>query len=216
MRRSTVGTSRTPKHMTGVRSETPPGCAVGSATSQSERAESYVRLPAGPSHRAVYDLAGKHGRHAEGRSCSRPSLIVDARPDPIDSSRAQVPRGQRPLRHRLKTPQNRRLPPETRFVTVRRRKVVWRESSMKVGTTRASWDTDAACRGPQSALFFPPTPRETPDRRDLREAAAKQICLRCPVRRECLDYALRSPEQFGVWGGLNEDERRERSGSSTA
>jgi len=30
----------------------------------------------------------------------------------------------------------------------------------------------------------------------------------CPVRQECLDYALRVREPFGIWGGLNEAERR--------
>ena len=78
---------------------------------------------------------------------------------------------------------------------------------MKVASSRASWDSRAACRGPQSALFFPPPARETEDRRDLREAAAKQICSHCRVRQECLEYALRTPEPIGVWGGLNEDER---------
>lgn len=38
--------------------------------------------------------------------------------------------------------------------------------------------------------------------------AARRICGRCPVRAECLDYALARREQYGIWGGLNIDERR--------
>lgn len=37
---------------------------------------------------------------------------------------------------------------------------------------------------------------------------AKRVCLGCPVRAECLDYALRHDERYGVWGGLSTRERR--------
>ncbi|MGW7054384.1 WhiB family transcriptional regulator [Streptomyces sp. NPDC054887] len=39
------------------------------------------------------------------------------------------------------------------------------------------------------------------------QAAAKEICGRCPVTRQCLAYALRSGQRSGVWGGLGEQER---------
>jgi WhiB family redox-sensing transcriptional regulator len=57
-------------------------------------------------------------------------------------------------------------------------------------------------------VFFPPSHFERKDDRELREARAKAICRSCPVRKECLDYALRIREQHGIWGGLNETERR--------
>lgn len=37
---------------------------------------------------------------------------------------------------------------------------------------------------------------------------AKRVCAGCPVREECLDYALEHDEAFGVWGGLSARERR--------
>jgi WhiB family redox-sensing transcriptional regulator len=40
------------------------------------------------------------------------------------------------------------------------------------------------------------------------DAAAKQYCTACPVRNSCSDYALAAREEFGVWGGLTEGERK--------
>ena len=79
---------------------------------------------------------------------------------------------------------------------------------MAVRTVENSWQRRAACRGPDSTLFFPPTYPERKDERDERERRAKAICCQCPVRPECLDYALRIREPHGIWGGLTESERR--------
>jgi WhiB family transcriptional regulator, redox-sensing transcriptional regulator len=70
------------------------------------------------------------------------------------------------------------------------------------------WQFRAACRGEDASLFFAPSYFERHDEKDRREARAKAICARCPVRVDCLDYALRIKEPHGVWGGLNEQERR--------
>lgn len=74
--------------------------------------------------------------------------------------------------------------------------------------TMQAWQANAACRGPQSAMFFPPSHFERRDEKDLREANAKAICATCSVRRDCLDYAVQIREPHGIWGGLNEMERR--------
>jgi WhiB family redox-sensing transcriptional regulator len=71
------------------------------------------------------------------------------------------------------------------------------------------WQFDAACRGEDSSLFFAPSYFERKEEKDRREARAKAICERCPVRPMCLDYALRVRESHGIWGGLNELERRQ-------
>lgn len=71
-----------------------------------------------------------------------------------------------------------------------------------------AWQAKAACRGPQSVMFFPPSHFERKDEKELREANAKAICGQCAVRRDCLEYAVRIREPHGIWGGLNETERR--------
>ena len=70
------------------------------------------------------------------------------------------------------------------------------------------WQVKAACRGPHSAIFFPPSHFERKDEKELREATAKAICAGCSVRQACLDYAIRIREPHGIWGGLNELERK--------
>jgi WhiB family transcriptional regulator, redox-sensing transcriptional regulator len=70
------------------------------------------------------------------------------------------------------------------------------------------WQFQAACRGEDSALFFAPSHFETRDEKEGREVQAKSICARCPVRPECLEYSLAIRESHGIWGGLNESERR--------
>ncbi|MGH3321392.1 MAG: WhiB family transcriptional regulator [Streptosporangiaceae bacterium] len=71
---------------------------------------------------------------------------------------------------------------------------------------RWGWQEAAACRGEDIALFFGPEGERQPER-EVRERKAKAICADCPVRAECLEYALTKPEKYGVWGGMNEDER---------
>jgi WhiB family redox-sensing transcriptional regulator len=71
------------------------------------------------------------------------------------------------------------------------------------------WQAKAACRGPQATVFFPPSHSERKDDRIARERAAKAICRSCGVRRDCLDYAMRIREPHGIWGGLNELERKQ-------
>jgi WhiB family redox-sensing transcriptional regulator len=71
-----------------------------------------------------------------------------------------------------------------------------------------TWQNKAACRGRESYVFYPPSVPERRDEREEREHRAKEICVTCNVRGACLDHALRIREQHGIWGGLNEAERR--------
>lgn len=79
---------------------------------------------------------------------------------------------------------------------------------MAITTLDNAWQVKAACRGPQAAVFFPPTHPERKDERAEREERAKQICAVCSVRKSCLEYALQIREPHGIWGGLNEVERK--------
>lgn len=62
------------------------------------------------------------------------------------------------------------------------------------------WQAEALCAQTDPEGFFP----------EIGGSArpAKQVCAKCPVRQECLDYALKNDERFGVWGGLTGPERR--------
>ena len=62
------------------------------------------------------------------------------------------------------------------------------------------WVLRASCRGVDPALFFPST--------DDDPSEALATWARCPVRQDCLEYALDARERYGIWGGTTERERR--------
>lgn len=64
-----------------------------------------------------------------------------------------------------------------------------------------------ACRE-QPANFYPPMHTERKHERLHRERQAKALCAICVVRDKCLDYAITNEENYGIWGGMNEEERR--------
>ena len=61
------------------------------------------------------------------------------------------------------------------------------------------WISRAACANQPTDLFFP----EDPEGSEL----AKAICGGCPVRAECIGYAVAIPSLDGIWGGLTRQER---------
>lgn len=71
---------------------------------------------------------------------------------------------------------------------------------------RPSWQSFAACRGIDTSIFFPE--RGHHKQLDL----ARRICSECPVKDECLEYAIsklpREQGDVGVWGGTSAKERR--------
>jgi WhiB family redox-sensing transcriptional regulator len=68
------------------------------------------------------------------------------------------------------------------------------------------WQLRGLCRGKDSSLFFHPE-GERGAARAAREQSAKEICLNCPVQKQCSEHALRVREPYGVWGGMTEEER---------
>ena len=74
--------------------------------------------------------------------------------------------------------------------------------------TEPTWRVDAQCRSKNAVHFFAPPHFERKDEKDSREGAARALCGACKVQAQCLDYALTVQEPHGIWGGMNELERR--------
>lgn len=70
---------------------------------------------------------------------------------------------------------------------------------------RLEWRRGAACRNLPGELFFPAGAKASAIEET---AAAKAVCAGCDVRSLCLEFALSTRQEFGVWGGTDEDERR--------
>ena len=68
------------------------------------------------------------------------------------------------------------------------------------------WRRTAACRDTDPDLFFPVG---TTGQALLQIAKAKEVCGECPVSTECLEYALETNQDSGIWGGTSEEERRQ-------
>jgi WhiB family redox-sensing transcriptional regulator len=69
-----------------------------------------------------------------------------------------------------------------------------------LGADPPEWTLAAVCQSVDPEIFFPEKGGSTRE--------AKLVCARCPVRAECLTYALEHGERFGIYGGLSERERR--------
>ena len=67
------------------------------------------------------------------------------------------------------------------------------------------WKVDAACSGVGISLFFPDESAFVVADEDGNPG---KFCFNCPVRQECLNDAVNSREYDGVWGGVNEADRR--------
>src|SRR5690242_958104 len=66
-------------------------------------------------------------------------------------------------------------------------------------TAGVDWASRGACRtSDPDALFV----------QGAEQNRAKQVCMSCVVRTECLADALDNRVEFGVWGGMTERERR--------
>lgn len=71
-----------------------------------------------------------------------------------------------------------------------------------------TWQAYAECRAENASYFYAPSHFERKPEKDRRESVARSLCRRCPVREDCLNYSLRVAESHGIWGGLNELERK--------
>jgi WhiB family redox-sensing transcriptional regulator len=65
---------------------------------------------------------------------------------------------------------------------------------------RTDWLAHGKCRSMDPAIFFPSD--------GIGVQVARRICAECPVKADCLEYALAERIDHGVWGGTSERERR--------
>jgi WhiB family redox-sensing transcriptional regulator len=66
-----------------------------------------------------------------------------------------------------------------------------------------AWMEQAACVAVNPEIFYPE------DRRGRDARVARTICASCPVIADCLTHALSHHENHGIWGGLDEADRRQ-------
>lgn len=67
------------------------------------------------------------------------------------------------------------------------------------------WRETARCKDLDPELFFPVG---TAGAATVQIETAKSVCVLCDVRNTCLSYALESNQEYGIWGGTTEEERR--------
>jgi WhiB family redox-sensing transcriptional regulator len=67
------------------------------------------------------------------------------------------------------------------------------------------WVHRARCKNEDPELFFP---IGTTGPAAIQIERAKAVCSQCEVRSECLEWAMGTGQDAGVWGGLSEEERR--------
>ena len=68
------------------------------------------------------------------------------------------------------------------------------------------WQDTGLCNSEDPEAFFTDENIRGREKKE-KEIRAKKICAKCPVKNTCLEHALRTPEVFGIWGGLTELER---------
>lgn len=78
-------------------------------------------------------------------------------------------------------------------------------SSLALANADYSWRKAAICRDTDPDLFFPVG---TTGYALVQIDKAKQVCGECPVQPDCLQYALDTNQDSGIWGGTSEEERR--------
>jgi WhiB family redox-sensing transcriptional regulator len=78
-------------------------------------------------------------------------------------------------------------------------------SSLALANADYTWRSQAICRDTDPDLFFP---IGTTGQALVQIDRAKEVCGVCPVKTDCLEYALETNQDSGIWGGLDEEQRR--------
>jgi WhiB family redox-sensing transcriptional regulator len=78
-------------------------------------------------------------------------------------------------------------------------------SSLALAHADYSWREQALCRDTDPDLFFPVG---TTGHALVQIERAKAVCNECPAKVDCLEFALTTNQDSGIWGGTSEEERR--------
>lgn len=78
-------------------------------------------------------------------------------------------------------------------------------SSLALAHAEYGWRQHAICRDTDPDLFFP---IGTTGQALVQIDRAREVCNQCPVKVDCLEFALETNQDSGIWGGASEEERR--------
>ena len=78
-------------------------------------------------------------------------------------------------------------------------------TSLALGSADYTWRRNALCLDTDPELFFPVG---STGQALQQISAAKEVCCECTVKTECLEFAIETNQDCGIWGGTSEDERR--------
>ena len=78
-------------------------------------------------------------------------------------------------------------------------------SVIALANAEYGWRSEALCRDTDPELFFP---IGTTGAALVQIEHARAVCCQCPVQADCLDFALSTNQDSGIWGGTSEEERR--------
>jgi WhiB family redox-sensing transcriptional regulator len=73
-------------------------------------------------------------------------------------------------------------------------------NKVRIEIERPDWMAHGACKDRTDVSFFPGRGEDSDP--------AKKVCYGCPVRLQCLTYAMQQGEKYGIWGGLSERDRK--------
>ena len=71
---------------------------------------------------------------------------------------------------------------------------------LRIQAEELEWQLEAVCNQTDPDAFFPAYPNQA--------RRAMMVCAKCPVKKECYDYAIKNNEEYGVWGGVDFTYRR--------
>ena len=78
-------------------------------------------------------------------------------------------------------------------------------SALILSMEDGAWRSQSACRDTDPDLFFPVG---TTGPAIVQIESAKKVSMECEVRQPCLEFALTTNQDSGIWGGTSEEERR--------